>query len=124
LALLLLAKEGQYMADSHLPQHQLKAYRVAKELLLAVVAAQVRDAKLRDEALRAAKGACLNCAEGAGRQTRADKARAYIVARGEAAEAAAAVEVAALLGSTSAAHNKAVHELASKLVAMLTALSR
>ena len=112
------------MAGSHLPQHQLKAYGVAKELLLAVVAAEVRDAKLRDEALRAAKGACLNVAEGAGRQTRADKARAYIVARGEAAEAAAAVELAALLESTSAGHAQAVHELASKLVAMLTALSR
>ena len=50
-----------------LPHHKLVAYGVAVELLLAVKAANIRDAKLRDEALRAAKGACLNCAEGAGR---------------------------------------------------------
>ncbi len=42
------------------------------------------DAKLRDEALRSAKGMCLNIAEGAGRVTRADKARAFTIARGEA----------------------------------------
>ena len=47
----------------------------AKDLLVAVRAAAIRDAKLRDEATRAAKGACLNCAEAAGRVTRPDKAR-------------------------------------------------
>jgi len=50
-----------------LPHHKLIAYRVAVELLLAVRAASIRDAKLRYEALRSAKSACLNCAEGAGR---------------------------------------------------------
>ncbi len=46
-----------------LPHHKLIAYGVARDLLLAVRAADVRDAKLRDEALRSAKSACLNCAE-------------------------------------------------------------
>ena len=78
-----------------LPDHRLHAFGAAREMLLAVRDAGIRDAKLRDEALRAAKGACLNCAEGAGRVTRADKARAFTVARGEAVEAAAAVEIAA-----------------------------
>src|SRR6266568_1417528 len=81
-----------------LPHHRLLAYGVAVELLLAVRRASVRDAKLRDEALRSAKSACLNCAEGAGRVTRGDKARA-----GSAAE---------------------VGRLASRLVAMLTPLVR
>ena len=45
-----------------LPHHKLIAFGVARDLLLAVRAAQVRDAKLRDEALRSAKSACLNCA--------------------------------------------------------------
>jgi four helix bundle protein len=67
-----------------LPHHKLVAYGVAVELLLAVKAANVRDTKLRDEAVRAAKGACLNCAEGAGRVSRADKARVFAIARGEA----------------------------------------
>jgi four helix bundle protein len=84
-----------------LPHHKLIAYGVAKEFLIAVMAAKIRDAKLRDEATRAAKAACLNCAEGAGRVTRADKARAFTIARGEVAEAAAAVEIAALCGGVS-----------------------
>jgi four helix bundle protein len=46
------------------------------------------------QALRAAKSICLNIAEGAGRVTRADKARAYTVARGELVEAVAAIEIA------------------------------
>ncbi len=50
-------------SHSVLPHHKLVAYRVAVELLLAVKAANVRDAKLRDEATRAAKSACLNAAE-------------------------------------------------------------
>jgi four helix bundle protein len=76
---------------SQLPHHKLVAYGVAVELLTLVKAAQITDAKLRDEALRAAKSACLNTAEGAGRVTRPDKARAFAIARGEAVEAVAAV---------------------------------
>ncbi len=46
-----------------LPHHKLIAYAVARDLLLAVRSADIRDAKLRDEALRSAKSAALNCAE-------------------------------------------------------------
>ena len=107
-----------------LPHHKLIAYAVAKELLVAVMGARVRDAKLRDEATRSAKSACLNCAEGAGRVTRGEKARAFAVARAEACEAAAAVEIAALCGDASAASAAAVARLASRLVALLTPLVR
>jgi len=55
-----------------LPHHKLLAYGVARQLLQAVLACRVRDAKLREHAVRSAKSACLNCAEGAGRVTRAD----------------------------------------------------
>src|SRR6266849_2750312 len=48
-----------------LPHHKLIACVVARDLLLAVRAAQVTDAKLRDEALRSAKSAFRNCAESA-----------------------------------------------------------
>ena len=58
------------MATYQLPHHKLIAYEVAKELLVAVRETHVRDAGLRDQALRSAKSACLNCAEGAGRATR------------------------------------------------------
>jgi four helix bundle protein len=107
-----------------LPHHKLIAFGVARELLLAVIACHVRDAKLRDEALRSAKSACLNCAEGAGRVTRADKARAFAIARAEAVEAAAAVEIAALCGDTAAAPAREVARVADRLVALLTGLCR
>src|SRR6476619_444202 len=86
-----------------LPPHRLHVFGFAREMLVAVRDAHIRDAKLRDKALRSAKGMCLNIAEGAGRVTRADKARAYTIARGEAAECAAALEIAALLGDARAA---------------------
>ena len=107
-----------------LPHHKLVAYGVAVELLLAVKAANIRDAKLRDEALRAAKGACLNCAEGAGRVSRADKARVFAIARGEAVEAVAAVEIAAHAGDTTRdAADKCV-ALGDRVVALLTGFIR
>ena len=109
---------------SLLPHHRLRAYGVAVKLLAAVREAQVRDRVLRDQALRAAKSACLNCAEGAGRVTRADKARAYTVARGEMVEAVAAVEIASLTGE---AHHQVVERvvaLGNQLYAMLTKLIR
>ena len=78
----------------------------------------------RDEAIRSAKSACLNCAEGAGRVTRGDKARAFAIARAEAVEAAAAVEIAALCGDAPAGAAHEVARLADRLVAMLTPLCR
>ncbi len=56
--------------------------------------------------------------------TRADKARAYTIARGETVEAAAAVEIAALCGDTTAARAEEVARIASRLVALLTGLVR
>jgi four helix bundle protein len=107
-----------------LPHHKLHAYGVACELLLAVRAAQIRDCKLRDEALRSSKSACLNCAEGAGRVTRADKARSFAIARAEAVEAAAAVEIAALCGDARSSDAERVAQIVHRLVGMLTALIR
>src|SRR5262249_19953261 len=107
-----------------LPHHRLHVFGIAREMLVAVRDAGIRDAKLRDEALRAAKGMCLNIAEGAGRVTRADKARAYTVARGEAVECAAALEIAALLGSARGEDASRVAALANSVVAMLTRLIR
>ena len=92
------------------------AYRVACDLLRAVVAADVRDAKLRDEATRAAKSAALNTAEGAGRVTRADKARAFATARAECVEACAAVEIAILSGAASPTSYAAVRTAARNLL--------
>ena len=86
-----------------LPHHKLVAYQVALELLAVVKAADIRDAKLRDQAMRAAKSVALNVAEAAGRVSPADRARVFAIARGEAMEAAAGVEVAVLAGDASPA---------------------
>src|SRR6476646_1909814 len=107
-----------------LPHHRLIVFGFAREMLVAVRDAHIRDAKLRDEALRAGKGACLNIAEGAGRATRADKARAYTIARGEAVECAAALEISALLGAARGEDAACVADLATSVVAMLTRMIR
>ena len=105
-----------------LPHHKLIAYAVAVDLLRAVHGARIRDAGLRDQAMRAAKSAGLNIAEGAGRASKPDKARAYAIARGEAGEAAAAVELAACIGAASKETADRCRALASRLVALLTGL--
>jgi len=109
---------------SSLPHHRLHVYRKSLDLLAAVRTAQVRDAKLRDEALRAAKSVCLNIAEGSGRVTRADKARAYAIARGECVECVAAVEIAGSAGDTSADAVETVVWLGNALYLMLGGLVR
>ena len=111
-------------STSSLPHHKLIAYEVALELLRAVRAAAIVDRALSDQALRAAKSACLNCAEAAGRGTRPDKARVLSIARGEACEAAAAVEIAAEAGDTSLAQAAAVIAAADRLVRLLTGFIR
>ena len=105
-----------------LPHHRLVAYSQALLLLGAVRAAGLRDATLRDHALRSAKSACLNTAEGAGRVSRPDKARCFAIARAEACEAAAAVEIAAAAGDAGSALE--VLRVADRLVALLTGLIR
>ena len=105
-----------------LPHHRLFAYKKSLELLAAVRAAQIRDAKLRDEALRAAKGCCLNIAEGAGRVSRGDKARVYAIARGECVEAVAATEIAGAAGDAVADVVETVVALGNELYLMLGGL--
>ncbi|HET9599532.1 MAG TPA: four helix bundle protein [Anaeromyxobacteraceae bacterium] len=113
------------MNETHsLPHHNLLAYGVAVEMLQAVRACSIRDATLRDQALRSAKSACLNCAEGAARTSRGEKARAFSVARAEAGEAAAAVEIAVASGDAGAAAAGEVVRLASRLSRMLYPLAR
>jgi hypothetical protein len=56
--------------------------------------------------------------------SRADKARAFAIARAEAVEAAAAVEIAALCGEVAVDPAREVARLADRLVALLTGLVR
>ncbi len=109
-------------ASHNLPHHRLVVWEVACQLLAAVRAAGIRDATLREHALRSAKSACLNIAEAAGRSSRADKARVFAIARGEVSEAAAAVEIAEVAGDATAGSFEPVARIASRLVALLTGI--
>ena len=108
--------------DGVMPYDNLIAYQVAADLLVTVRDARIRDPHLRDQALRAAKNTCLNIAEGAGRETIRDKARAYTIARGEATEAAAAIEIAALAHDCDAESKDKARALASRTIALLSGL--
>ena len=107
-----------------LPHHNLIAYRVACDLLVAVVDAKITNADLRSQALRAAKSACLNIAEANGRVSLPDRRRVFAIARGEATEAAAAIEVASLAGECRREHVANVQQLGGRLVALITGLLR
>ena len=105
-----------------LPHENLIAYQVARELLVLVRDAKIRDCSLRDQALRAAKSACLNIAEASGRESPADKARVYAIARGEACEAAAALDIAALAGDCAEEPARIAGPISRRLYALLSGL--
>ena len=107
-----------------LPHHRLVAYHVAVELLRIVRDANILDAKLRDQALRAAKSVCLNVAEAVGRTSPADRARVFGIARGEVLEVAAALEIASAAGDVDADVGALAVPVVDRLYALLTGLSR
>jgi len=107
-----------------LPHSRLVAWQEACKLLSCVQQAQITDSRLRDQALRAAQSACLNIAEGAGRTSPADKARVYSIARGEACEAVAGLEVAVLSGACVQEAARRGAERGGAVYALLTGLIR
>ena len=107
-----------------LPHNKLIAYELCLALVQLVVRARVGNAQLRAQARKSAASAALNCAEGAARQTRADKSRAYGIALCECCEACAAVEIAGALGACSAADVRAVVALGTRAKNVLSRLVR
>jgi four helix bundle protein len=107
-----------------LPHHTLIAYQVALELVKLVSRIRIRDAQLRAQARKSAASAALNTAEGAARQSLADKSRAYAIALAECCEACAAVEIAEALGAASPEHLAEVLGLGVRLKNLLSRLVR
>jgi four helix bundle protein len=107
-----------------LPHHRLIAYQLALELVKLVARVRIGDAQLRQQARKSAASAALNAAEGAARQTVADKARAYAIALAECCECCAAVEIAGALGACSPADVRAVLTLGVRLKNVLSRLVR
>ena len=111
------------MPQPSLPHHRLIAWHLAAELVRLVHQIHLADAEDRREARRAAKSCARNVAEGAGRRSRADKARVYAIARGECGECVASIELAGATGGCKPADVARVTELGSRLSGMLYRLS-
>ena len=107
-----------------LPHHKLFAYELCLSLVKLIAKTRVANAQLRAQARKSAASAALNCAEGAARQTRADKSRAYAIALCECCEACAAIEIAGALGACSAADVQAVVALGTHAKNVLSRLPR
>ena len=80
--------------------------------------------ELRAQARKSAASAALNTAEGAARQSLADKSRAYAIALAECCEACAAVEIAGALGACAPSQVAEVLALGVRLKNVLSRLVR
>ena len=89
-----------------------------------VARCRIADAQLRQQARKSAASAALNTAEGAARQTLADKSRAYAIALAECCECCAAIEIAAALGACSKSDEQTVLTLGLRLKNVLSRLVR
>ena len=127
---LLLNREGT-QPDSHtadnvgmLSFQRLDVYRRAIEfgaLVVEIVAELPRGNRGRAEQLeRASESVIRNIAEGAGRWSTADSAKHYKIARGEAMECVASLDILLLRHQVSPARYKRGIELMAAVVAMLT----
>lgn len=107
-----------------LPHHTLFAYQLCLELTRVVAGISIRDAQLRAQARKSAVSAALNAAEGAARESAGEKRRSYGIAKGEACECAAAVEIAGALGVCAARDVQAVVALVLRIRAVFNPLVR
>jgi len=115
--------------DNFVPTHQrLDAYRVAVRLFRGVEdAAQAFPrgyADLKDQLRRAAGSVVRNIAEGANREHRRDKAARFLVARGEAGETEASLEMAQIVGAIEITEAIRLRRLAGRVTALLGGLIR
>ena len=110
--------------ENKMPVEKLIAYQVAHELLQLVARSQIRDPKLREQAMKAAQSTMLNIAEAVGRWSGADRIRVFRIARGECTEVFAALDIAELSGSCDAAIAAKARAQSGRLYALLTGLTR
>ena len=93
---------------TQLPHHERIAHQLCLAFVTLVARTRVGNAQRRAQARKSAASAPLHGAEGAPRQTRADRTCAHAIALCECCEACAAVEIAGALGACSAADVAAV----------------
>jgi four helix bundle protein len=115
---------NQSQNQAYLPHERLDVYHVALEYRRSLAPlAKVRGiAPLRDQLFRAADSVVLNIAEGAGRNSHADKQRHYEIAKGSATESAAALDLLHHAGVINEIAFQERRELAIRIVQMLSRL--
>ena len=108
-----------------LPFHGLDVYSVAIDLvrLTGSLPAPRGTAEVRDQLRRASSSCALNVAEASGKNG-ADRRRFFLIARGSACEAGAALDVLAALKAIDASLHQQGLQMCDRLYAMLTRLSR
>ena len=107
-----------------LPFHRLDAYQVALDLVRLVggLHSHRGTAEVRDQLRRASSSCALNIAEASGKMG-ADRRRFFLIARGSACEAGAALDVLAALRAIDTQVHLQGRLLCDRLYGMLTRLS-
>jgi four helix bundle protein len=111
-----------------LDHERLDVYHLALDFL--VLAHQVIQAlprgwgHLADQLMRASTSVVLNLAEGAGKYSRPDKRRFYLIARGSATEAAALLDIFARLTLMDEQRHRTGKTVLERMVAMLIKLAK
>ena len=117
-----MANTQQYLFE------RLDAYRVARDALRPVIAYRARLRGLPGEGAsqleRATVSTVANIAEATGRNTPADRRNRFAIARAEANEAGAMVEIVALYGVFSNEDYRTLRSSFQRVTYMLTALMR
>ncbi|MBI3072715.1 MAG: four helix bundle protein [Deltaproteobacteria bacterium] len=108
---------NRYSVPTTASLERLDCYRVACDFARLAQSLPIANPVLRDQFRRASLSVLTNVAEGAGRVAKADKRRCYAIARGEACESAALLD---LMDDAPAE----VGALLSRVIAMLTRLVR
>ena len=111
-----------------LDYERLDVYRCAIEHLAFVFRSVPKiprgNSVLVDQWRRAAMSVALNIAEGVGKTSEADRMNRYAIARGEAMECGAIIDVVGLLGAVAAPELDAAKQLLVRIVEMLSRMCR
>jgi len=102
----------------------LDVYRAAMDGLRGVAQLTGLPPEVGAQLKRAAVSVVANIAEGAGRTGLPDRRRVFSIARGEANECGALIEIAAALGALSHERHASLRKTYLRCVFMLTAMSR
>ena len=117
------------MTDNQLFHFErLEVYGLAREALVASVRCRARlrglPGEVGSQLERAMVSVVANIAEGAGRQSIADRKRHFAIARGSATEAGGLVEIARVYGALDEADHSALRGRLLRVTWMLTAMIR